>query len=56
MTKDAGRALCERMTVDHKVTTYITHHQERSFVRLCGQLYNSPQDYERLADVMASLL
>lgn len=56
ITKDAGRLLSERMTLEHKVTAYITHHQDGSYVRLCGQLYNTPSDYERLADVLPSLL
>lgn len=56
LTREAGRELGERMTLERKVTSYITHHQDKSFVRLCGQLYNAPDDYERLADALADLL
>jgi len=56
LTKEQGRAVSERLTLEHKVTAYITHHQERSYVRLCGQLYNTPEDYERLATSLGPLL
>lgn len=56
VTADEGYAACERMTTEHKVTTYITHHQGRSFVRLCGQLYNVPEHYERLATALQQTL
>ena len=54
--REQGVALTERMTLDHKVTAYVTHHQGRSFVRVCGQLYNQPEDYERLADALRAVL
>lgn len=56
LSKEQGRAICEQLTVEHKVTTYITHHQERSYLRLCGQLYNTPEDYERLATALGPIL
>ena len=56
IAKEAGRLLSERLTVEHKVTAYVTHHQGRSYFRLCGQLYNTPEHYERLAEVLPALL
>ena len=56
LTKEEGRSLCERMTLEHKVTGYITHHEGRSYVRLCGQLYNVPEHYERFAHALAAVL
>jgi len=56
IAKEDGRLLSERLTVEHKVTAYVTHHQGRSFFRLCGQLYNTPEHYERLADALPGLL
>ena len=56
ITKEEGRLLGERLTLEHKVTAYVTHHQDRSFFRLCGQLYNTPEHYERLADALQGLV
>jgi isopenicillin-N epimerase len=53
---EAGVTLMQRMTTEHKVTAYVTHHAGTSYVRVCGQLYNTPPDYERLADALATLL
>jgi isopenicillin-N epimerase len=53
---DDGVALTHRMTTEHKVTAYVTHHGGASYVRLSGQLYNTPDDYDRLADALISLL
>ena len=56
LTKEQGRAISESLVLEHKVTAYITHHQDRSYVRLCGQLYNTPEDYERLATALGPML
>lgn len=53
---DDGVALMHRLTTEHKVTVYVTHHGESSYVRVCGQLYNSADDYARLADALLSEL
>src|SRR4051794_13509198 len=53
---DEGVALVHRMTTERKVTSYVTHHAGASYVRVCGQLYNTPDDYGRLADALISLL
>jgi len=56
MSYDDGVALTYRMTAERKVTSYVTHHAGVSYVRICGQLYNTPDDYERLADALVALL
>lgn len=56
MTLQDGRALEARLTTEHKVTAYVTHHSGASFVRVCGQLYNTPDDYARLADALTASL
>ncbi|HET6817843.1 MAG TPA: aminotransferase class V-fold PLP-dependent enzyme [Mycobacteriales bacterium] len=49
---EEGRALMHRLTSEHKVTVYVTHHAGASYVRMGGQLYNTPDDYERLATAL----
>jgi isopenicillin-N epimerase len=44
-----------RLTTEHRVTAYVTQHAGTSYVRMCGQLYNSPEHYERLADALADI-
>jgi isopenicillin-N epimerase len=53
---DDGVALMHRLTTEHKVTLYVTHHAGTSYVRLGGQLYNTPEDYERAATALAAEL
>ena len=51
-----GVALMHRLTTEHKVTLYVTHHAGTSYVRLGGQLYNTADDYERAAAALAAEL
>jgi len=46
---DDSRSLGEQLTTGHGVTAAVTRHQGRSYVRVCGQLYNRPEHYDRLA-------
>src|SRR3954464_15413760 len=56
LAAEEGVALTHQMTVERKVASYVTHHAGTSYVRICGQLYNTPDDYDRLADALLSLL
>ncbi len=56
ITVPDGVALMHRLTTEHKVTLYVTHHAGTSYVRLGGQLYNTPDDYERAATALAAEL
>ena len=53
---DEGIDLMHRLTTEHKVTVYVTHHAGTSYVRMAGQLYNSPDDYDRLATALLAEL
>ena len=54
LDKQGAFELVRRLTRRHRVTVHVTAHQDRSYVRMCGQLYNSPTDYERLAAALAT--
>lgn len=45
-----------RLTTEHRVTAAVTAHSGTSYVRVCGQLYNRPTDYKRLAAALPGLL
>jgi hypothetical protein len=51
-----GLAMMHRLTTEHKVTLYVTHHAGSSYVRLGGQLYNTAEDYERAATALVAEL
>jgi isopenicillin-N epimerase len=53
VTSEEAVSMGYRLTTEHKVTAYITHHQGSSYVRMCGQVYNTPEHYERLAAALA---
>lgn len=48
--------MMHRLTTEHKVTLYVTHHAGSSYVRLGGQLYNTAEDYERAATALVAEL
>jgi isopenicillin-N epimerase len=50
---DARVDLVSRLTRKHRVTMHVTEHQDTTYVRMCGQLYNRPSDYELLASALA---
>ena len=52
----AAADLVSRLTLKHRVTVHVTEHQDTSYVRICGQLYNRQSDYERLASALAAEL
>ncbi|MDT7570037.1 MAG: isopenicillin-N epimerase [Actinomycetota bacterium] len=56
LTRDEGFDAAGRLTTEHKVTAHITHHAGSSYVRMCGQLYNVPEHYERLGQGLAAVL
>jgi len=49
-------AVAYRMIGDYAVTAHITQHAGTSYVRMCGQLYNRPEHYERLANAITNAL
>jgi isopenicillin-N epimerase len=56
LSMEEGVEAGNRLTTDHKVTAHITHHAGSSYVRMCGQLYNVPEHYERLAQGLRAVL
>jgi hypothetical protein len=56
LSMEEGIQIAGLLTTDHKVTAHITHHAGSSYVRMCGQLYNVPEHYERLGQGLTALL
>lgn len=44
-----GVALSRRLLDEHRIETVVMHFDGTSWLRMCGQIYNTPSDYERLA-------
>jgi len=45
-----------QLITDHGVTAHVTAHAGSSYVRMCGQLYNTVEHYDRLASALAKVL
>ncbi|MEU3776206.1 aminotransferase class V-fold PLP-dependent enzyme [Streptomyces sp. NPDC032472] len=55
-TPDAARALRERIAAEHGIRVLIWPWPGGGGIRVCGQLYNRPEEYERLAAVLPAYL
>lgn len=54
---ETGReAVAYRLIAEHGVTAHITEHAGTAYVRMCGQLYNVADHYDRLATALAKTL
>ena len=51
-----GLALQERLFDRHRIEVPVTAWDGRAFLRLSAQAYNAPQEYERLAAALRSIL
>jgi isopenicillin-N epimerase len=49
-------SLAAKLTAHHAVTATMTEHAGTSYVRMCGQLYNTPEHYTRLGDALLAEL
>lgn len=56
MSYDSGLELSERLLTEHRVEAVVMHFGGTSWIRVCGQVYNSPADYQRLAEALPALL
>jgi isopenicillin-N epimerase len=56
MDLEQSVAVSKAMGSEFGVVAYVTGHSGQSFVRVCGQLYNTPDDYARLADTLRVIL
>jgi isopenicillin-N epimerase len=45
-----------RLITDYAVTAHVTRHAGTTYVRMCGQLYNKPEHYDRLAVALPKAL
>jgi isopenicillin-N epimerase len=52
LTEAEARALETRLQAEHGVVVPVTSHGGRPWLRVSAQLYNTLQDYERLADAL----
>jgi isopenicillin-N epimerase len=44
------------LSTKHQIEVSLMALQDRTWVRVCGQVYNRPEDYDRLADALPELL
>lgn len=56
LSAEQGADVAGRLTTEHKTTAHITQHGGSSYVRMCGQLYNVPEHFERLAAGLTAVL
>lgn len=53
---DRARWVEASLSDKHQIEVAVMSLHGRSWVRICGQVYNTPADYERLADALPELL
>jgi isopenicillin-N epimerase len=56
VTVDAARCIEARLAATHRVEAALMRVGDRTLVRVCAQVYNSLDDYERLAAALPGLL
>jgi isopenicillin-N epimerase len=55
-SQEAGEAFKTKVSRDLKAEITLTAFDTRAFIRLSAHAYNSPQDYQRLAELLPTLL
>jgi isopenicillin-N epimerase len=55
-TREHARALSDRLFAEHRIDVPIHAWNGRGYLRLSAQVYNAPQEYERLAEVLPTIL
>jgi isopenicillin-N epimerase len=56
LSRPHGEELSARLLAEHRIEVGFTTLYGKRWLRVCGQVYNSPEDYERLAAVLPGLL
>jgi isopenicillin-N epimerase len=56
LSKDQGERLSERLLTEHRIEVGFTSLYDTRWLRVCGQLYNTAEDYKRLGAVLPDLL
>jgi isopenicillin-N epimerase len=56
LTTDRARQIETALSEQHQVEVSLMTLDDRDWVRVCGQIYNSTADYDRLADALPKLL
>jgi isopenicillin-N epimerase len=56
ITKAEGERLSERLLAEHRIEVGFTSLYDTRWLRVCGQLYNTAEDYKRLGAVLPELL
>jgi isopenicillin-N epimerase len=56
LSKAAGERLSERLLTEHRIEVGFTTLYDTRWLRVCGQLYNTAEDYKRLGAVLPELL
>jgi len=55
-TEPEREALAYRLIGEFGVTAHVTQHAGTTYVRMCGQLYNRPEHYDRLGEALSKAL
>lgn len=53
---DAARRVETRLAEEYRIEVSLMPLHDKSWVRVCGQVYNTPDDYDRLAAALPALL
>jgi isopenicillin-N epimerase len=56
LSADTARRIEDRLSAEHRIEVSLMQLADTSLVRVCAQVYNTADDYTRLADALPSLL
>jgi isopenicillin-N epimerase len=56
LTRERATDVESLLSSKHRIEVSLMHIHGKSFVRVCGQIYNTPDDYERLAGALPEVL
>jgi isopenicillin-N epimerase len=56
LTNEQARQVEATLSDKHRIEVSLMHIHDRTWVRVCGQVYNTPSDYDRLAAALPELM